>query len=133
MKKIFLLFGIAAFCSASAQQKDVFDIQKHLNQLVKDKKFPGAVFKPFNKTRPLINYYGYPLYSQNLSHILPNGDKVYTLSQDNMPCIVPDMKQFNNMPDISNPNEYFELLQFRNHVPGTIPNAVRPYRLIASK
>jgi len=30
MKKVFLLFGIAAFSSASAQQKDLFDIQKHL-------------------------------------------------------------------------------------------------------
>lgn len=32
MKKIFLLFGIAAFSAASAQQKDVFDIHKHLQK-----------------------------------------------------------------------------------------------------
>ena len=115
----------------TAQQKDVFDIQRHLDKISKDKKLPGAVFIPFNKTRPFINC-GFPLYSQEISHILPNGDKVYTLSQDNMPCIVPDMRQF-NMPNSSDPDKYFESLIFRNDSPGAIPNAVRPYRLIVSK
>lgn len=32
------------------------------------------------------------------SHSLPNGNKVYFLPLDNMPCIVPDMSQF-NMPN----------------------------------
>lgn len=32
-----------------------------------------------------------------LSHVLPNGNKVYILPQDNMPCIVPDTRGY-NMP-----------------------------------
>jgi hypothetical protein len=131
MKKVFLLFGIAAFTSASAQQKDVFDIQKHLDKIVKDKKFPGAVTNPFSKSNFLLHHGALPQV-QELLHVLSNGDNVYTLSQDNMPCVVPGMSQF-NMPNISNPGEYFESLQFKQHLPGTIPNAVKPYRLIVSK
>jgi len=33
----------------------------------------------------------------HLSHILPNGNKVYILPQDNMNCIVPDIRGY-NMP-----------------------------------
>jgi hypothetical protein len=32
-----------------------------------------------------------------LSHSLPNGNKVYILPQDNMPCVVPDIR-FYKMP-----------------------------------
>lgn len=32
-----------------------------------------------------------------LSHVLPNGNKVYILPQDNMPCVVPDTRAY-NMP-----------------------------------
>ena len=32
-----------------------------------------------------------------LSHVLPNGNKVYILPQDNMPCVVPDIRAY-NMP-----------------------------------
>ncbi len=31
------------------------------------------------------------------SHTLPNGNKIYLLPQDNMPCVVPGMEEF-NMP-----------------------------------
>lgn len=131
MKKVFLLFGMAAFYSASAQQKGVFDIQRHLDNLKKDKKIPGVGNKPFDKTTLVINY-GFPLYSQKLSHVLSNGDRVYILSQDNMPCVVPGIPQ-NNIPNISNPNAYFQSPLFKNDSPGSIPNAVKPYRLIVSK
>jgi hypothetical protein len=132
MKKVFLLFGLAAFSSASAQQKDVFDIQKHLDKMVKDKKNPGAVARPSEKNTYLINH-GFFTYGSNLSPILPNGNKVYLLDPGNMPCVVPDMKQFTTMPNVSNPNTYFESLAFRNDIPETMPNAVKPYRIIASK
>jgi len=131
MKKIFLLFGMAAFCSASAQQKEVFDIQKHLDNMIKDKKIPGGVFKPFNKPTPITNYWYYPN-DQKLSYISPNGDKIYILSQDNMPCVVPGYTQ-NIMPNVSDPDKYFESSLFRNDTPGSIPNVVRPYRIIVSK
>ncbi len=132
MKKVFLLFGLAAFSSASAQQKDVFDIQKHLEKMVKEKKNSGTVTNPFQKNNFLLHHLSRPQVWE-LSHILSNGDKVYTLSQDNMPCVVPDMRHYTNMPNISNSNEYFETLLFRQHLPGSIPNAVRPYKLIVSK
>jgi hypothetical protein len=32
-----------------------------------------------------------------LLYTLPNGNKVYSLPQDNMPCVVPDMSQYNSM------------------------------------
>ena len=130
MKRVFLLFGIAAFCSASAQQKIVFDINKHLQGLMNKKKNSSTVIKPF-KTNKFYNI-GSHKSILKLSHTLPNGDKVFTQSQYNMPCIIPDLRQFTAMPNISNPNVYFESLLSRQQLPGTIPNAVRPYRLIAS-
>ena len=33
-----------------------------------------------------------------LSHVLPDGNMLFLLPQDNMPCLVPDMSQF-NMPN----------------------------------
>ena len=38
MKIVFLLFGIVAFSGASAQQKDLFDIQKHLQKKQQESK-----------------------------------------------------------------------------------------------
>ena len=125
MKKVFLLFGLAAFSSASAQQKEVFDINRHIQEVLKNKGASGTNPKIFNAMLT---------HSQTKqSYILPNGDKIHVLSDDNMPCVIPDMNQFTIMPNISNPNEYFETLFFRQHLPGNIPNAVLPHQLIASK
>ncbi len=67
MKKIFLLFGVAAFSSASAQQKNLLDIQKHLDKMVKNKKFPGVVNRPIEKNSPFFTGFrdpvgNYPIY-----------------------------------------------------------------------
>ena len=75
----------------------------------------------------ILYYYSDP--RAKLSYTLHNGSKVYLLPQDNMPCIVPDMNQ-RNMPNISNPDEYFRSLALENQVPGKIPNAVTPYKII---
>jgi hypothetical protein len=127
MKKVFLLLGIASFSAASAQQKDVFDIQQHLDKMFKDKKIPEIVISPLNKPTPVSYSWPFPN-NQKLSIILPNGDKVYILSQDNMPCVVPDMTQF-NMPNVSNSHDYFQSLLPKNNIPGNIPNAA-PFFLI---
>ncbi len=127
MKKIFLLFGVATFSSASAQQKDVFDVNRHIQGLLNKNKAAGKSAGPVE-----INTYflkGSHTSGVNLSHILPNGDKVYLLPQDNMPCVVPGINR-NNMPNISLPDKYFETLAFKNNTPGIIPNAVKPYRMI---
>ena len=131
MKKIFLLFGVVTFSFAIAQQKDVFDINRHIQGVLKNKSTSSTGQKTFKTDKTIIA--GLTHSQPKQSYILPNGDKVNVLSGDNMPCVIPEMKQFTIMPNISNPNEYFETLFFRQHLPGNIPNAVKPYRLIASK
>jgi len=130
MKKVFLFFGIAAFSSASAQQKDVFDINRHIQEVLRNRNTSVRGVETFKTDQVFIN--SSTGSKPKLSQILPNSDKVYTLRQDNTPCVVPDMSQF-NMPNISNPSEYFESLPFKQHLPGIIPNAVIPYQLITSK
>jgi hypothetical protein len=67
--------------------------------------------------------------------ILPNGDKVITLSIDNMPCVVPDMNLFKTMPNpVYNWNSYGNsLIDLRQRQPGQIPNGAMPHRMIVSK
>jgi molybdopterin converting factor small subunit len=130
MKKVFLLFGISAFSAASAQQNDVFDVNKHVQDFLKKK---NGIQK--NNTPSLFdNFYtnGNTESPAKLSYTLSNGDKVYILPVDNMPCVVPGYSQ-NNMPNISDPNIYYNSPLFKNNTPGTIPNAVKPYRLISIK
>lgn len=56
-----------------------------------------------------------------LEAVLSNGSKVYALPQDNMPCVVPDMKQF------SVPNSATNKARVYNYNgPGAIPNPYRP-------
>ena len=132
MKKVFLLFGIAAFSSASAQQNDLFDIQKHiqkkiLKDKVKAKKNTQLVFEncfagpQVRKLRP--NYFP--------DFILPNGDRVITLPIDNMPCVQPDMRQFQTMPNVVYDTQFNFSPQ--RPKPGQIPNGSVPYRMIVSK
>ncbi len=128
MKKVFLLFGISAFSAASAQQNDVCDVNKHVQDFLKKK---HGIQK--NNTPSLIDNFYTNINTETLSKLsytLSTGDKVYILPVDNMPCVVPGYFQ-NNMPNISNPNIYQNSPLFRNNTPGTIPNAVKPYRLIS--
>jgi hypothetical protein len=53
-----------------------------------------------------------PVQQATFSHVLANGDKIYLLPRDNMPCAVPDMSKYNyNMP------------VERGKIEGTMPNA----------
>jgi hypothetical protein len=133
MKKIFLVFGIAAFSSASAQQNDVFDIQKHIQKkIVKDmEKTETTLFKVVYG-----NCWGTPLSQRprlkNIpSFILPNGDRVTTLPIDNMPCVQPDMRQYQNMPNVVYDKQFYFTQQ--RPKPGQIPNGAKHYRMIVSK
>ena len=57
-----------------------------------------------------------------LSHVLPNGNKVYKLPIDNMPCIVPDESMYHyNMPVV------------KGKIAGMIPNASPPVSIIPRK
>ncbi len=132
MKKVLLLFGIAAFTTASAQQNDLFDIQKHLlkkqaeeNKLIENKSINLPSIKPF--------IYNPPPFNNNPvdSYILPNGDKVVISSLDNMPCVQPDMRQFQRMPNLT----YKEPFNFypQQILPGQIPNGSKSFSLIVSR
>ena len=128
MKKAFLFFGIAAFTSASAQQNDLFDIQQHLlkksadnNKLVKKKNIDlPFIYNPLQINNSPVD-----------SYTLSNGDKVVILKLDNMPCVQPDMQQFQRMPNIAYQEKFnFSTLQL---LPGQIPNGSKPFSLIVHR
>ena len=132
MKKVFLLFGIAAFTTASAQQNDLFDIQKHLqkksvdyNKLIENKKIDLAFSKPFIYNPPQVNN------NPVDSYTLPNGDKVVISTLDNMPCVQPDMQQFQRMPNLGYEGQFNFSPQ--RVFPGQIPNGSKPYSMITSR
>ena len=136
MKKVFLLFGIAAFSAASAQEKDLFDIQKHLQMKQAEDKKNNTIklVPPFLRTvAPTSNFY--MPNKPELTYTLENGDKVITLGQDNMPCIVPDMSFFKSMPNSGYAGNYYpnNLFTIRQRELGQIPNGALPFRIIDSK
>jgi len=93
MKKIFFFACILACSFASAQQNEFFDIQKYMQKKQKDSdriKFKIHSF-PENIA---IAYYTFSLHPRLINE-LHNGSKVYALPQDHMPCLIPDMSQFN--------------------------------------
>jgi hypothetical protein len=62
----------------------------------------------------LLKQYSNPSETAKLLSVLPNGNQVYALPQDNMPCIVPQMNQY-AMPNAG------DNIKTEN-VPGAIPN-----------
>ncbi len=135
MKRIALLLALTSFAvAASAQQNDFFDIQKHLQKRRKENK---PVVNPLLTKPSLQNKFTFfqpinPNNQEKLSHTLSNGDKVYLLSQDNMPCIIPDMSKL-NFTDISNLTMYPNTFILPDNQPGSIPNVANPGRIIISK
>ena len=121
MRNVFLIFGIAAFSAASAQQKDLFDIQKHLLK----KQAQGKRTTEHNIFLTLPEISSVQIHQQ-LFYSLANGDKVFQLPTDNMPCVIPDMSRFQTMPNPIliipfNLNSYPRRMQ-----PGLIPNVSSP-------
>lgn len=127
MRKIFFVSGVFALCSANAQQKDLFDIEKHLQKKTTEK----TRLKPGQETprkfmRPDSSPGSYSIINSDkgtFSYKLPNNDRVYILPTDNMPCIVPDMKEYDVMPNAgSNSN-----ILLQNPI-GQIPNPAKPFK-----
>jgi hypothetical protein len=135
MKKLPLLLALTGFSvAASAQQGDFFDIQKHLQKKRKETKL---VYKPLLLKPSLQNQFDISQSGNNnnpgtLSHVLPNGDKVYKLFQDNMPCIVPDISKPNYF-GISNLAKYPNTIILPDNMPGNIPNVAAPKKIIISR
>jgi hypothetical protein len=128
MKKVFLLFGIAAFGSASAQQKDAFDFNGRFKELIYKK---GDSVFVINPSAIIMNTNtGSAGQGYNFSYTLNNGDKVFVLNVDNMPCVVPDMNQFKVMPNIARPDENFMAQIGKQNLSGKIPNPAPPFMII---
>lgn len=126
MKKIFLVFGVFSLYSANAQLKDLFDIEKHLQKKTSENN--GIKLRqhtPYSFKIPDLSPVTYPIinsYKGVFSHKLPNNDNVYILPTDNMPCIVPDMKEYILMPNpVSNSN-----ILLQDSI-GRIPNPAKPF------
>ena len=120
MKKEILLLSIG-MCTCAftfAQQKDPFDIDKHLKKnspVILAPQLKQSLQNPFYKkpfTTAIIR--GLPLKMEQI-YTCPNGDKVYSDPQFHMPVIVPDMSAF-NMPVIRGTKEE----------PFTMPNGASP-------
>jgi hypothetical protein len=116
MKKLFfVLVSSLCFCILHAQEKTTpFDPKNYLEQK-KGKTNPVYDWSLKNKVtdeqfKKLLEP-GFSITISGNTYNLSNGNKVIILLQDNMPCMVPDMKQF-NMPVL------------KVEVPNTMPNAI---------
>ena len=100
MKKTFLVFGLAIGTVAGAQQTDVFDaqqyLQKHPFRMNMDKN-AFILPPPIASLNTLMDNPSIPSFQ------LPNGNHIYFLPQDNMPCIIPDRSQYNYTINASKP------------------------------
>jgi hypothetical protein len=116
MKKLFFfLLSSFSFCFLHAQEKtSPFDPEKYIE---KKKANANQIYDWSFKKKVTDGQYkklmspSFSITIDGTAYILPNGNKVITLLQDNMPCMVPDMKQF-NMPVL------------KPEVPATMPNAI---------
>jgi hypothetical protein len=136
MKKLPLLLTLTCFTIAdSAQQKDFFDVQKYLQKKTKESK---SAPKPFVFSKPSFqNFQSLQqqgmISESKLSHALANGDKVYTLLQDNMPCVTTEINRF----DISNAYKEHKIsspFTAYDNLPFSMPNgSVVPYKIFLPK
>lgn len=135
MKKIFFTVAIFGFLFSNAQQNIYLYPQKPIKKFYQPWiSTPKKNFKQEwdNGLKDLAN----PLPQAKLLYTLKDNTKVFSLPQDNMISLVPDMKQF-NMPNagiaklpFTIPSELKDQLQ---HQPGRIPNAITPYDIIPQR
>ncbi|MEO8403920.1 MAG: hypothetical protein ABI480_04980 [Chitinophagaceae bacterium] len=128
MKYIFILAAFGIFTTAAAQDNSYKDLMKKLQQPQSElqlKKLPrfDAISKQFNS----FTYKSMNPNSTLLLSKLANGTKVYALPMDRMPCLVPDMNQF-NMPNVG---QHTMILKFPE--PGYIPNPQKGLIIIPGK
>lgn len=116
MKLAFLLISIGLFGIASAQDY-------RYPGPFKKKYQPPFVYKLSPSKSPRLQ--SIPFATNSIPFILPNGNKVISLPQDNMPCIIPDMTQFNT------PNMAVPVYPYKQKGPGAIPNPVNNVTTIA--
>ncbi len=112
MKLIFLFLSTITFLIVSAQNNDLFDINRHLQKINKEKKFELI---PYSVSQDTIKYFSSSLKDRNI---------IISLPQDNMPCVKADMKLHNQMPNAG--KDYF-LLNYNKII--VIPNPAPPLKI----
>jgi hypothetical protein len=123
MKRIFLILAVSGYYAASAQQKDILDIQQYLEK--KNKKLQTD-FKKY--LAPPVSFTAsgtFILPKADKSYLLPNGDKV-VYGNGTMPVVTTDLDQFQVMPNMKKDNE-LHLLPFPR-LPEMIPNYIYPLK-----
>lgn len=116
MKKILLIASIFSFGFAAAQEPYVIDADKFLQNHKQVSPFKQDA-NPDLQTLLKDYYSRMKSVAQPKFYTLPNGNRVYTLPQDNMPCIVSYSGNY-NMP---NPAPH--------DLPRVMPNPAIPFRL----
>ena len=105
MKKLFFLLPVLFFIKASAQEP-YYDFKKYSEKTQPLDKIKGKItwsdpngtfVLPLDKKKAIMQKPGGKQHIGTLVYTQPNLTKVYALPQDNMPCLAPDMSQF-NMP-----------------------------------
>ncbi|MEQ1676923.1 MAG: hypothetical protein ABL876_09495 [Chitinophagaceae bacterium] len=125
MKRVFFSVCIFGCYTAAAQQNDIFDIQKHLQQ---KKSVTGDQLQPdLLAMKPAGTISVLP--EQYLTYTLSNGD-IVTYGNGSMPCVKPDMELFSIMPNVNRANDNAIPLLPQ---PGQIPNGAVPKIRILTK
>ena len=119
MKKVFLFFGIAALTGAAAQNKDLLDINKHLEKKINLTNGKGLFTQKMHKTS------GIEINKSVQVFTLPNGDRVLSSPKYNMPVVIPGNSYVYNMPTRFVPS-YRDSL---SKLPGRIPNGSIEFKM----
>jgi hypothetical protein len=123
MKYLLVIAGMLSVGTVIAQNPNITqDRLKKFKSNVPVLKAP--LLKPFISSDPYSVQKAFA--STDAYVVLANGNKMYRLSQDNMPCIVPDIMQY-SMPNLAdkkiNPQFYFDPYGIPNPA---LPNATKP-------
>ena len=105
MKRLFFLLPVLFFIKASAQEP-YYDFKKFRENKITWSDPNGTFVLPLDKSMSKDSLQKMIEMMQKLSekqhmgtlvYTQPDGTRLYSLPRDNMPCLVPDMSQF-NMP-----------------------------------
>ena len=103
MKKLFFLLPVLFFIKASAQEP-YYDFKKFRENIIAWSDPNGTFVLPLDKRMSKDSLQAIIEMMQKLSekqhmgtlvYTQPDGTRLYSLPRDNMPCLVPDMSQFN--------------------------------------
>ena len=121
MKSFLLIAALMSVCATFAQNDPYKEyLQKHKNSFVIPMtRNNDTLFNKLNMVRDAPA--AFP--DAKLELTLSNGSKVFALPQDNMPCVVPDMKQFSIPNSASN-----KVRVYSYNGPGAIPNPAQPHQ-----